>query len=74
MSEPIDVLDAVVRELEAGRRAALCAIVATRGSTPQPPGTIVSVDEAAQLTGTLGGGCVEAHRAGEAAARAGPRT
>jgi len=56
----IDVLDTVVSELDAGRRAALCVIVAKRGSTPQPPGTMVCVDELAGMTGTLGGGRVEA--------------
>ena len=55
-----DVFQKVVDELEAGRPVALCAIVAARGSTPQPPGTMVCVDQAAQMTGTLGGGCVEA--------------
>lgn len=56
----IDVLDTIIREVDGGRRAALCAIVATRGSTPQPAGAMVCVDEAAKVTGTLGGGCVEA--------------
>ncbi len=56
----LEVLTTVVREHDAGRRAALCVIVATRGSTPQPAGSMVCIDEAAGLTGTLGGGCVEA--------------
>jgi len=55
-----DVLRKVIDEVEAGRPVALCVIVATRGSTPQPPGTMVCVDHAARMTGTLGGGCVEA--------------
>ncbi len=55
-----DVLNAIVRELDAGRRAALCVVVATRGSTPQPPGAMLCVTHAADITGTLGGGCVEA--------------
>lgn len=55
-----DVLRKVIDEVEAGRPVALCAIVAARGSTPQPAGTIVCVDRVAHLTGTLGGGCVEA--------------
>lgn len=55
-----DVLRKVVDEVGAGRPVALCAIVAARGSTPQPAGTMVCVDHAAHLTGTLGGGCVEA--------------
>ncbi len=55
-----DVLRKIIDEVRADRPAALCAIVATRGSTPQPPGTLVCVDHAAHMTGTLGGGCVEA--------------
>jgi xanthine dehydrogenase accessory factor len=54
------ILRKIIDEVEAGRPVALCAIVATRGSTPQPRGTLVCVDHAAQMTGTLGGGCVEA--------------
>ena len=54
------VLRKVVSEAAAGRPAALCAIVAARGSTPQPVGTMVCVDHAAHVVGTLGGGCVEA--------------
>lgn len=55
-----DALEAILRESDAGRRTALCAIVATRGSTPQPAGTLVCVDQAATMTGSLGGGCMEA--------------
>lgn len=55
-----EILKQLSREIEAGRRVALCAIVATRGSTPQPAGTIVCVDEAATMHGSLGGGCMEA--------------
>jgi xanthine dehydrogenase accessory factor len=54
------VLQHTIAEVRAGRPVALCAIVATRGSTPQPAGTIVCVDQAGQMTGTLGGGCMEA--------------
>lgn len=56
----IEVLEAALREIGAGRRAALCVVVATRGSTPQSAGVMIAVDEAANLTGTIGGGCVEA--------------
>lgn len=55
-----EVLRKVVTEAAAGRPVALCAIVAARGSIPQPVGTMVCVDHAAHVTGTLGGGCVEA--------------
>lgn len=54
------ILERLVREVEAGRRAALCVIVSTRGSTPQPAGALVCVDDAATMFGSLGGGCVEA--------------
>ena len=60
MSDPVQILDTVVHEIDAGRRAALCVVVATRGSTPQVPGAMICVDEAAQITGTVGGGCTEA--------------
>jgi xanthine dehydrogenase accessory factor len=66
MSEPTHILEAALSELDAGRRVALAAIVATRGATPQPAGAMICVDEAARVVGTLGGGCVEAevrHRA-----------
>jgi len=56
----VNVLAAIVAEAVESRQAALCAIVGTRGSTPQPAGTIVCVDSAAQMTGSLGGGCMEA--------------
>lgn len=57
---PRHVIDAAIREHDDGKRVALCVVVATRGSTPQPAGAMLCVDEAAQITGTLGGGCVEA--------------
>lgn len=57
---PRDVLQTILTEHDAGRRIALCVVVATRGSTPQPAGVMVCVDESANVIGTLGGGCVEA--------------
>jgi len=54
------ILEAVLCQADMGRPAALCAIVATRGSTPQPAGAILCVDRDARITGTIGGGCVEA--------------
>jgi xanthine dehydrogenase accessory factor len=60
MSDPTQILNAVVREVDAKRQAALCVVAATRGSTPQRPGAMLCVDEAGQATGTVGGGAVEA--------------
>jgi len=50
----------IVKAHDEDRSVAVCAVVATRGSTPQPPGAMIVVDEAANTFGTLGGGCVEA--------------
>ncbi len=60
MSDLLPVLDALVAEHAAGRRCVLCAVVAKKGSTPQPPGAALLVREDRTTVGTLGGGCVEA--------------
>jgi xanthine dehydrogenase accessory factor len=68
MSDATQILDAIVREVDAGRRAALCAVVATRGSTPQVPGALLAVNAVGKAVGTVGGGATEAavsRRAGE---------
>ena len=54
------LFERIVAEVEAGRGVALCAVVKTRGSTPQEPGAMLLVDQAMKTAGTLGGGCVEA--------------
>jgi xanthine dehydrogenase accessory factor len=54
------LFERIVAEVEAGRQVALCAVVKTRGSTPQAPGALLLVDQAMKTGGTLGGGCVEA--------------
>ncbi len=60
MSEVVRLLETLVAEAEAGRPAALCTVVRTRGSTPQSPGASMLVTADMQTLGTLGGGCVEA--------------
>ena len=54
------IFERVVSEVEAGRPVALCTVVRTRGSAPQVPGATLLVDQGMNITGTLGGGCVEA--------------
>ncbi len=49
-----------------GRRFAVCTVVRTVGSTPQVVGAKLLVDDLGRLTGTLGGGCVEADAFDEA--------
>jgi xanthine dehydrogenase accessory factor len=54
------LLDRAAQLLEEGRKVALCLLVGTRGSTPASAGAVMLVDDAAELYGTVGGGCVEA--------------
>jgi xanthine/CO dehydrogenase XdhC/CoxF family maturation factor len=61
VAESIDqLLDRAAGLLESGRKVALCLLVRAKGSTPASPGAIMLVDDAAELYGTVGGGCVEA--------------
>ncbi len=45
-----------------------CLVVAARGSTPQPAGAMMLVEESGETFGTIGGGCVEAELARRALA------
>ncbi len=54
------LFDSLVRQLEHGRRVALCTVVGTSGSTPQSAGATLLLHENMTTEGTLGGGCVEA--------------
>lgn len=56
----LDLIDEIVRRLDAGEAVALCAVVEARGSTPQSKGAAMIVAANGQSLGTLGGGCVEA--------------
>jgi xanthine dehydrogenase accessory factor len=62
--------------LDAGRKAAVCRLVETRGSTPQKAGAAMLVFADGLQAGTLGGGCVEAEvkRRAIAAMASGTRT
>ena len=55
-----DVVQELLRALNAGRAAAYCRLVETRGSTPQKAGAMMLVFADGSQAGTLGGGCVEA--------------
>ncbi|MEK6676325.1 MAG: XdhC/CoxI family protein [Planctomycetota bacterium] len=60
MREPLNILQTLLSDVQAGRPAALCAVVRTKGSTPQPPGATMLIRHNMTTIGTLGGGCVEA--------------
>ena len=55
-----ELLAEVVAALERNRPCVYCAVVETRGSTPQKPGAAMLVFPDGGQVGTLGGGCVEA--------------
>jgi xanthine dehydrogenase accessory factor len=55
-----DLLHELTTALEAGRPCVYCALVETRGSTPQKAGAAMLVYPDGGQCGTLGGGCVEA--------------
>lgn len=59
MSELLPVLETLVADVDAGRPAALCVVLRTKGSTPQSPGAAMLVRADMTTVGTLGGGCVE---------------
>src|SRR5947207_12556970 len=46
--------------LDKGQSCVYCALVETRGSTPQEAGAVMLVFADGSQRGTLGGGCVEA--------------
>src|SRR5438034_4080479 len=55
-----DILTAINRALDDGRPCVYCAVVETRGSTPQKAGAAMLAYPDGSQAGTLGGGCVEA--------------
>ena len=54
------ILETAAAILRAGRRCALVTIVETTGSTPRKAGARMLVADDGTVTGTVGGGCVEA--------------
>lgn len=55
-----ELLSELTRTLDAGIDCVYCAVVETRGSTPQKAGAAMLVFPDGRQVGTLGGGCVEA--------------
>ena len=55
-----ELLAQLIATLNSGLSCVYCAVVATRGSTPQKPGAGMLVFPDGSQFGTLGGGCVEA--------------
>src|SRR3954466_11881150 len=55
-----DLLAELTSALDTGKDCVYCALVETRGSTPQKAGAAMLVFVDGSQRGTLGGGCVEA--------------
>src|SRR3989442_15802349 len=55
-----ELLAELTDALDQGRDCVYCAVVETRGSTPQKAGAAMLVFPDGSQSGTLGGGCVEA--------------
>lgn len=51
--------EAALDWLRAGRRVALATVVETWGSAPRPRGAQLAISDAAEMTGSVSGGCVE---------------
>lgn len=62
MSQPLlhDPLDLAIAWAEAGQPAALATVIATWGSSPRPPGSMMAVNGDGRIEGSVSGGCVEA--------------
>src|SRR5437868_12744028 len=55
-----EILTELTTGLNQGRDCIFCAVVETRGSTPQKAGAAMLVFPDGSQRGTLGGGCIEA--------------
>jgi xanthine/CO dehydrogenase XdhC/CoxF family maturation factor len=54
-----DVLSAAAGWLDDGRKVALATVIETWGSSPRPVGSQLLVDQAANMLGSVSGGCIE---------------
>lgn len=58
-SQDLEVLSRLADWLGAGHTCHLCTIVGTYGSSPRPVGSLLALNDAGGLSGSLSGGCVE---------------
>jgi len=54
-----DVVDAVREWRGQGKKVALATLYRLAGSSPQPPGAAMAVNEDGEVIGSVSGGCVE---------------
>ncbi len=58
-TDDIEVLSGALAWLQAGRRVALVTVLRTWGSSPQPPGSLLAMNDSGQFVGSISGGCIE---------------
>ncbi len=63
---PAELYQELIDACGCGEFVALATVVATRGSTPQQKGARMLIYRNGRLSGTVGGGCVEADVVGAA--------
>src|SRR3977135_1742279 len=55
----LEVLRKSAEWLDSGKRVLLVTVVKTWGSSPRPPGALLSVGEEGIVVGSVSGGCIE---------------
>lgn len=55
----LDVLGDALDWLQEGQRVTLFTVARTWGSSPRPPGALLAINAAGELSGSVSGGCVE---------------
>ncbi len=55
----LQVIGQLTRWVEAGRKAWLCTVISTWGSSPRPVGSLLCCNEQGEIAGSLSGGCIE---------------
>jgi xanthine/CO dehydrogenase XdhC/CoxF family maturation factor len=59
LSADQDILSTAQSWLANGRQVALATVVATWGSAPRQVGSLMAVDDAGRMVGSVSGGCIE---------------
>jgi len=58
-AEDLEVLESALAWLQAGQPVALATVARTWGSSPRPPGSLLAMNRAGGVAGSVSGGCVE---------------
>ncbi|MFM2043267.1 MAG: hypothetical protein RLY86_1843 [Pseudomonadota bacterium] len=75
-ADSAEILAQAERWLQSGHRVALASVVATWGSSPRPVGSMMAVNDAGAMAGSVSGGCIEGavvHEAQQVMAEGEPR-